>query len=87
MSIAGGIVIFIILWWVILFTTLPIGVRTPEEAGEDLVPGQADGAPVKPRLLFKFALTTAITSVVFLLLWASDHYGIVPWREFFDRKP
>ena len=87
MSIAGGIVIYIILWWVILFTTLPIGVRTSHEAGEELVPGQADGAPVNPRLLFKFLLTTAITTVVFILLWLSDHYGIVPWRAFFDRKP
>ncbi len=48
MSVAGGIVIFVIIWWCVLFTVLPIGVRNAYEDGVELVPGQADGAPVKP---------------------------------------
>ncbi|MDF1720935.1 MAG: DUF1467 family protein [Minwuia sp.] len=86
MSIAGGIVIYIIVWWVVLFTVLPIGVRNPYETGEDMVPGQADGAPSRPRLLFKFLLTTAITTGLFVALWASDHFNIINWRELFDPK-
>ncbi|WP_416896808.1 MAG: DUF1467 family protein [Minwuia sp.] len=81
MSVAGGIVIYVILWWVILFTILPIGVRNSYEEGVEMVPGQADGAPVRPRILFKFALTTAVTTVVFGLIWASDYFDWVEWRQ------
>ena len=84
MSIAGSIVLYVILWWVILFMTLPLGVRTPEEAGEDEVPGQADSAPTRPRILFKFALTTGITTALFVLLLASVEYDWINWRGIFD---
>jgi predicted secreted protein len=81
MSVAGGIVIFVIIWWCVLFTVLPIGVRNAYEDGVELVPGQADGAPVKPRILYKFGLTTIITTVIFGLIWASDFFGWVDWRQ------
>lgn len=81
MSVVGGIVIFVIIWWVVLFAVLPIGVRNAYEEGTELVPGQADGAPVRPRILFKFALTTAITAAIFLLIWASVFFDWVDWRQ------
>jgi len=80
MSITGGLVIYVITWWVVLFTTLPIGVRNSYEEGVEMVPGQADGAPVRPRILFKFALTTAITTFLFGLLWCSVTFDWVDWR-------
>ncbi len=81
MSIVGGVLIYLIIWWVVLFAVLPIGVRNAYEEGVELVPGQADGAPVRPRLLFKFALTTMISLGIFALLWASDHFDWVNWRQ------
>ncbi|WP_417515217.1 DUF1467 family protein [Minwuia sp.] len=81
MSVAGGIVIYVIVWWVVLFTVLPIGVRNSYEEGVEMVPGQADGAPVQPRILYKFGLTTAITTGIFGLIWASDYFGWVNWRQ------
>jgi len=81
MSITGGLVIYVIIWWLVLFTVLPIGVRNSYEEGVEMVPGQADGAPVKPRLLFKFGLTTAIATSLFLLIWASTYFEWVDWRQ------
>lgn len=81
MSITGGLLIYTIIWWLVLFTVLPIGVRNSYEEGVELVPGQADGAPVKPRMLFKFGLTTLLTSAIFGLIWASDYFGWVDWRQ------
>lgn len=81
MSVVGGIVIYLIIWWVVLFTMLPIGVRNAYEEGVELVPGQADGAPVKPRILYKFGLTTIVTTVIFGLIWASDYFDWVNWRQ------
>jgi predicted secreted protein len=80
-SIAGGIVIYVIMWWVILFTVLPIGVRNSYEEGVEMVPGQADGAPVRPRILYKFGLTTVITTVLFAFIVASVELDWVDWRQ------
>jgi predicted secreted protein len=64
-----GIMTYIIIWWCVLFAVLPIGVRTPEEAGVEATPGQVPSAPVRPRLVFKALLTTAIASLLFAVFW------------------
>ncbi|QCI78785.1 DUF1467 family protein [Hankyongella ginsenosidimutans] len=38
MSLISGLAIYLIIWWTVLFTVLPWGVRTAAEAGTDLVP-------------------------------------------------
>ena len=64
-----GVMMYIIIWWCVLFAVLPIGVRTPEEAGVEATPGQVASAPVRPRLVMKAALTTAISAVLFGAFW------------------
>ncbi len=74
-----GAMVYIVIWWCVLFTVLPIGVRTPEEAGTEPVPGQVPSAPVRPRLLMKALLTTAIAAVLFAAFWyvqRTDLFGI-----------
>jgi predicted secreted protein len=61
----GGIVVYVIVWWMVLFAVLPWGNRPPE-APE---PGHATSAPEKPRLLLKFGVTTLIATVIFLGVW------------------
>ncbi len=46
MSIAFALAIYFIIWWIVLFAMLPIGVRTAEEAGEKASPGTAESAPL-----------------------------------------
>ncbi len=85
MSWYTGLMIYTTIWWCTLFTVLPIGVRTSEEAGEEALPGQASSAPVRPRLLFKVLLTTGIATTVFLVflfVLAHDGFGIgAYWRQ------
>ncbi len=80
-----GMMVFVIIWWCVLFCVLPIGVRTPEEAGEEAVPGQASSAPVRPLLLYKAALTTGIAALLFVGFYfaqAYDVFGIgTYWRQ------
>jgi predicted secreted protein len=45
---------FLVTWWIVLFATLPWGVRTQEE-DDSVVPGTAPSAPVQPLLLRKAA--------------------------------
>ena len=51
-----ALVTFAVSWWLFLFMVLPWGVR----AQEDGVAGTDPGAPAKPRLLLKFAITTLL---------------------------
>jgi predicted secreted protein len=73
-----GSVVYILVWWVTLFAILPLWV-TPAEPGE---PGHEAGAPRRPRLLLKAALTTAVAGVIWLGI-----YIVVsePWFSF--REP
>ena len=56
--------IYFVVWWLVLFTTLPFGVRNAEEAGEEVLPGNEAGAPVKHHLGLKVLATTLITGAI-----------------------
>lgn len=81
MGIASGLVVYIVLWWIVFFITLPIGVRPPHEAGQDIVPGQERGAPVRHRLKVK----AAVTSLAAAVLWAGMYWlitsDLISFRE------
>ena len=63
-SISSALAIYFVLWWVVLFVTLPFGVRSQSENG-DPVPGSEHGAPVAPLMLKKIVWTTIISAVIF----------------------
>ena len=65
MTLAFGIAIYFIIWWTVLFAVLPIGVRTSEEAGEKITPGNAESAPHMPNLLPKMVATTVVSTIIF----------------------
>ena len=75
MTLATGIAIYFIVWWVCLFVVLPFGVRNPHEAGESVEQGNEAGAPVKPMMLKKVIATTLLSAVVFALVWGQMSYG------------
>ena len=72
MSWVSGIVVYVILWWLVFFMTLPFGVKSPHEVCEVARPGHADGAPVKPRLWLKAEITTLIAA----MFWGIAYYLI-----------
>ena len=75
MKLSSAIAIYLLFWTVTLFVTLPLGVRTHEEAGVERVPGQADSAPHTPMLVRKVLLTTLLASMMFALFYANYAYG------------
>jgi predicted secreted protein len=77
MTLATGIMVYVVLWWVVLFTVLPWGASPPEHPE----PGHATSAPEKPRLLLKFAITTVITAVIFAAVYWFIDAGFVSFRE------
>ncbi len=68
MTLSFAIAIYLLIWWVVLFAMLPIGVRTQAEEGE-VSPGTPESAPLRPRLLPKILATTVVASLVFAAVY------------------
>jgi predicted secreted protein len=69
-SISTAFAIYFVLWWVVLFLTLPFGVRSQHEDGE-VAPGTDPGAPIMARMGRKMLWTTLISAAVFAIgMWA-----------------
>ena len=70
-----GVMVYVVLWWLIWFTLLPVGVRTPDKVEK----GHADSAPTNPHLWIKAGVATLISGV----LWGATYYLIVSdWISF-----
>lgn len=78
MGLISGIVVFILIWWVVFFTTLPL--RVERNKGD--VPGVPGGAPEKPHLKFKALLTTGITIALWLLYYFLIEQGYLTHEIF-----
>jgi len=61
----SAVAIYFIIWWLVLFMVLPWGSTSSHELGREVEPGTMKSAPVKPRILLKFAITTIVAGLVF----------------------
>lgn len=68
MNLAGGLAVYFVIWWTVLFAVLPFGIRSQVESG-DVVKGSDPGAPVLPGLLKKALITTFIAGIIFAFVW------------------
>lgn len=81
MSLAGGIAIYFIIWWVVLFAVLPWGVRSHHEAGI-VDPLTEAASPINPRLALKAIITTLVAGVVFAAVYAVLEYRLIDLDTF-----
>lgn len=72
----AGAIIFIVIWWVVLFTVLPWWARAPKKPDA----GHADSAPENPRIGLKFLITTLISIVLWFIVIALISNGIIGLR-------
>ncbi len=63
-TISTAFAIYFVLWWIVLFLTLPFGVRSQHEDGAG-VPGTDPGAPIASQMGRKLIWTTAISAIIF----------------------
>ena len=73
-----GIIVYVLVWWITLFAVLPLWV-TPAEPDD---PGHAAGAPQRPRMLLKMAITTVVSAVIWVAIYLLVRS---PWLSF--REP
>ena len=73
MSITGSLIIFVLIWWIIFFSLLPIDV---DRKHKEIVEGVDKGSPENPRIIKKIFYTTIITSIIFvgIFMLVKDDY-------------
>ena len=66
MTITSAIVLYVVIWFLTMFVTLPIGLRTQGDEDE-VVPGTQPGAPANFRLKRTLIIVTGVGTVIWLL--------------------
>jgi predicted secreted protein len=65
LTVAGGIALYFVVWWIVLFVILPFGIQSQAEAGA-IAAGSEPGAPAAPALREKAIWTTIVAAIVFV---------------------
>ena len=68
MNLLSSIALYFVLWWLCLFISLPIGVRSAHEEGQTIEVGHEPGAPPKPNLGRKMILASIMAGVLLYLM-------------------
>jgi len=71
-----GVAAYVVIWWVVIFAILPLGVRPAEDEM-----GQRVGAPANPRLGIKAVATTIISAVLWGIVYFVTTSGIWNFRQ------
>ncbi|MEP1207892.1 MAG: DUF1467 family protein [Rhizobiaceae bacterium] len=73
MGIGTGIAIYFIIWWMVLFISLPFRMKPQFEEGQ-VVEGTEAAAPANPQMLKRMFWNTLISGVVFFIYWFVVYY-------------
>ena len=77
MSLFTGAMVYVLDWWLVLLTVLPFGNRAPDIAE----PGHVESAPERPRMWIKAAVTTALATLIWgVIYWIIDA-DLVSFRD------
>ncbi|MDA9634975.1 DUF1467 family protein [Candidatus Pelagibacter sp.] len=77
MSATGLAIIYIIIWWIVFFTILPIDVNRQKSIKID---GEDAGSPENPKMSKKFIYCTGITTVFFVIIYLLIKYEYLNLR-------
>lgn len=75
MSWVSGFAVYVIIWWTVIFAVLPFGVQPI--AADQVSKGHAAGAPRRPRILLKVAVTSLVAAVLWLIVYWLFESGVV----------
>lgn len=77
MTVVTSIVVYVLIWWLTLFTVLPWRVQ-PQQTPEK---GHAAGAPQRPMIVGKLIVTTVISTILFAIVFGLIHYDLISFRR------
>ena len=82
MGITGSIIVYVLIWWIIFFSVLPLGIQSNKEKFKDQIGGIDPGAPNNPKIGRKFLITTIITSLIFIVIYYLVKLNLLNLREY-----
>ena len=82
MSITGSIIVYVLIWWIIFFSILPVGIKSKKEKFKERIDGIDPGAPNNPKIGKKFLITTIITSIIFVAIYYLVEFNLLNLREY-----
>ena len=82
MGITGSIIVYVLIWWMVFFSVLPIGIQSNKEKFMEKIEGIDPGAPNNPKIAKKFFITTIITSIIFVVIYYLAKFNLLNLREY-----
>ena len=82
MGITGSIIVYVLIWWIIFFSVLPVGIQSNKEKFRAKIEGIDPGAPKNPKIAKKFLITTIITSLIFIVIYYLVKFDLLNFREY-----
>ena len=82
MGLTGSIIVYVMIWWIVFFSVLPIGIQSNKEIFKDNIEGADPGAPKNPKIAKKFLITTIITSILFIVIYYGVNKNVFNLRNF-----
>ena len=82
MGITGSIIVYVLIWWIIFFSVLPVGIQSNKEKFKEKIEGVDPGAPINPKIGKKFLITTLITSIIFIVIYYLVETNLLNLREY-----
>ena len=82
MGITGSIIVYVLIWWIIFFSVLPVGIQSNKEKFKEKIEGVDPGAPLNPKIGRKFLITTLITSIIFIVIYYLVEFNLLNLREY-----
>ena len=82
MGITGSIIVYVLIWWIVFFSLLPVGIQSKKEKFIEKIEGIDPGAPNKPKIAKKFLITTIITSIIFIVIYYLVESNLLNLREY-----
>ena len=77
MTWATGLAVYVVVWWIVLFTVLPWGAQPPDRPEV----GHATSAPDKPRMWLKAGVTTLVAAIVWLGIFWLAQSDLISFRR------
>ena len=82
MGVTGSVIIYVMIWWIVFFSMLPVGIQSKKEKFKEKIEGADPGAPNNPKIAKKFLITTIITSIIFIVIYYLVEIDLLNLRKF-----
>jgi predicted secreted protein len=64
----SGVVVYILIWWIVIFMTLPYGNKPIESGGEDGFSGAPKISNIKGKMIVTSLISLALWVIAFVLI-------------------